>query len=193
MLPDGRAARNGANRVMARSIEPTGVERHFGRDEIIVSKTDPRGRITYANQVFLRIAGYEEREVLGQPHSLVRHPDMPRCVFKLLWDAIATGNEIFAYVKNLAKNGDHYWVLAQVTPSFDPARKVVGFHSNRRVPDRSALAKIEPLYRQLLAEEERHADRRQGLQASHARLTAHFAALGIDYERFIFDTIANAA
>ena len=177
----------------APAIQPSGKERFFDEDEIIVSKTDLKGRLTYVNDIFCRVGLYSERELLGQPHSIVRHPDMPRCVFKLLWDAIATGNEIFAYVKNLAKNGDHYWVLAHVTPSFDPARKVVGFHSNRRVPDRSALAKIEPLYRQLLAEEERHADRRQGLQASHAMLTAHFATLGIDYERFIFDTIANAA
>jgi PAS domain S-box len=105
---------------MARSgVNLTGVERTFGTDEIIVSKTDPKGRIIYANEVFLRLAGYAESEIIGQPHSIIRHPDMPRCVFKLLWDTVQSGNEIFAYVVNRSKNGDHYWVLAHVTPTFD--------------------------------------------------------------------------
>jgi len=101
----------------ARKIEPTGVESHFGDDEIIVSKTDPRGVITYANEIFIRVSGYSEEELLGAPHSILRHPAMPRCVFKLLWDTIQGGREIFAYVVNLAKTGNHYWVLAHVTPS----------------------------------------------------------------------------
>ena len=105
---------------MARpTVAPTGRERVFGEDEIIVSKTDLQGRITYANSVFLRVAGYAEEDVLGQPHSMIRHPGMPRAVFKLLWETIAGGREIFAYVKNLARDGDHYWVFAHVTPSFD--------------------------------------------------------------------------
>lgn len=81
---------------MANDIQPTGTERTFENDEIIVSKTDSKGRITYANDVFLKLALYEESEVLGAPHSLVRHPDMPRAVFKLLWDTIQAGEEIFA-------------------------------------------------------------------------------------------------
>jgi len=85
------------------AIAPTGMERRFEEDEIIVSKTDLKGRITYANQVFLRVAGYSEKEVLGQPHNLIRHPDMPRCVFKLLWDTLEAKREIFAYVLNMAK------------------------------------------------------------------------------------------
>ncbi|MBL8654295.1 MAG: PAS domain-containing protein, partial [Alphaproteobacteria bacterium] len=71
------------------SYTPTGRERHFGKDEVIVSKTDPKGKITYGNDVFERMAGYSEAEYLGAPHSILRHPDMPRCVFKLLWDRIA--------------------------------------------------------------------------------------------------------
>lgn len=84
----------------------------LGDDEIIVSKTDLKGRITYANRVFLTIAGYTEQEVLGEPHSIIRHPDLPRCIFKLLWDTIQGGTEIFAYVINRCKNGDHYLVYA---------------------------------------------------------------------------------
>jgi PAS domain S-box-containing protein len=83
-------------------VQPTGRERTWGDEEIIVSKTDLKGIITYANRTFLNVAGYTEEEVLGKPHNMIRHPDMPRCVFKLLWDTIESGNEIFAYVKNMA-------------------------------------------------------------------------------------------
>ncbi|MEO1982112.1 MAG: PAS domain-containing protein, partial [Fuerstiella sp.] len=135
------------------TVKPTGRERTFREDEIIVSKTDLKGIITYTNQVFARVAGYSEQELLGQPHNLIRHPDMPRCVFKLLWDTISQGNEIFAYVINLCRNGDHYWVLAHVTPSFDAAGKITGYHSSRRVPERAAVDKAIPIYELLLKEE----------------------------------------
>lgn len=165
---------------------PTDREVTFDKNELIVSKTDAKGRITYANDVFLRVAQYDEREVLGQPHSIVRHPDMPRCVFKLLWDNIAAGNEVFAYVKNMAKSGDFYWVFAHVTPNYDAEHNVVGYHSNRRCPDREALAKIEPLYRQLLEEEDRHHDRKQGMLAAHAMLLGLLKENGMEYNEFVF-------
>ncbi len=114
----------------------TGRERFFDQDEIIVSKTDLKGHIQYANRVFMRVGAFEDREVMGAPHSILRHPDMPRCVFKLLWDRIQEGHELFAYVLNRANNGDHYWVLAHVTPSFDGSGNLNGYHSNRRVPNR---------------------------------------------------------
>jgi PAS domain S-box-containing protein len=166
--------------------EPTMTERTFGEDEIIVSKTDSTGRITYANDVFLTVAGYAEKEVLGQPHSIVRHPDMPRSVFKLLWDTIETRKEIFAYVKNMAKNGDFYWVFAHVTASVDATGNIVGYHSNRRLPTREALDKIEPLYRDLLAEENRHPDRKQGLQAATDMLVGALEQQGVGYDEFVF-------
>ena len=150
------------------NVSPTNRERTFGADQIIVSKTDEKGRITYANDVFLDVALYEESEVLGQPHSLVRHPDMPRAVFKLLWDTVQQGKEIFAYVKNMAKNGDHYWVFAHVTPSYGEGNRIVGFHSNRRCPEKYAVAKIEPIYRQLLDIENRHPNAKDGMLAAHA-------------------------
>jgi len=164
---------------------PTGRERSFSEHEIIVSKTDMKGRLTYVNDVFCTVGLYEEEEVLGQAHSLIRHPDMPRAVFHLLWQRIQAGEEIFAYVKNMAKNGDHYWVLAHVTPSHDLQGNVNGYHSNRRVPSRSALAVIEPLYRALAAEEERHADRKQGMQASTAMLQAALQQRGQNYDEFV--------
>lgn len=167
-------------------IVPSGVERFFPEDDIIVSKTDLKGHITYANQTFLDIAGYTEEEILGKPHSIIRHPDMPRCVFKLLWDTLAARQEIFAYVKNMAKNGDHYWVFAHVTPTFDERNQVIGYHSSRRVPDRPQVELFEGVYRQLAEEERRHGDWRAGMEAAGKMLSEIVASKGMEYEEFIF-------
>ena len=167
-------------------VNPTTNERTFDKDEFLVSKTDVTGRITYANDLFCRIALYEERELLGQPHSIVRHPDMPRCVFKQLWDTINGGREIFAYVKNMAKNGDFYWVFAHVTPSYDADNKIIGFHSNRRLPRPESIAKIEPVYRQLLEAENRHPDRKEGMQAGFDLLVSLLRENKVDYDEFVF-------
>lgn len=169
-----------------RDVSLSGVERFFDKDEVIVSKTDLRGRITYANRVFQRVAGYTEAELLGAPHSIVRHPDMPRCVFKLLWDTLAAGQEIFAYVLNRAHNGDHYWVFAHVTPSYDDRGTVVGYHSSRRLPDRTAVEKVVPLYRTLLDIENRHSDRKQGMEASFGAVVGLLQEKGIGYDEFVF-------
>lgn len=163
----------------------TGNERTFGKDELIVSKTDTRGRITYANDVFIRIGGYDEEELLDAPHSILRHPEMPRCVFKLLWDTIAAGQEIFAYVVNRAKNGDHYWVFAHVTPFFDKAGKVAGYHSNRRTPTAAALAKVKPLYSQLLSIEQNARDKKIGMGQSHEALVNILNEAGVSYAEFV--------
>ncbi|MEM8813660.1 MAG: PAS domain-containing protein [Pseudomonadota bacterium] len=171
---------------MAKDTYVTGNECFFGDDELIVSKTDLKGRITYCNDVFLRIAGYSEKECLGQPHSMIRHPDMPRCVFGLLWETIQDGREIFAYVVNRCKNGDHYWVNAHVTPSRNGAGQIVGYHSNRRVPDRTILTeRIQPLYQELLAEEKRHANRKEGLQASSGLVANLLNDQGVEYDEFV--------
>lgn len=183
----GGCGKRETGRHMARRDVPlTGVERFFDPDEVIVSKTDLKGRITYANRVFQQVAGYEEADLMGAPHSIVRHPDMPRCVFKLLWDTLAARKEIFAYVVNRARNGDHYWVFAHVTPSFDAEGRVIGYHSSRRVPERSALDKVIPLYRQLLDIENSHADRKKGMEAGFAAVLALLAEKGIGYDEFVF-------
>ena len=131
---------------MSQRVEPTKNEVFFDTEGIIVSKTDRQGRILYANDLFLSVAGYTESEVLGKPHSLIRHPEMPRAVFKLLWDTIDSGSEIFAYVKNITKAGDYYWVIAHVTPSFNDRGDIVGYHSNRRCPTRESVEFITPIY-----------------------------------------------
>lgn len=165
---------------------PNGRERFFGEDEIIVSKTDLKGSITYANDVFQKISLYTEAELLGQPHNIIRHPDMPACVFKLLWDTIRNGEEIFAYVLNLCKDGAHYWVFAHVTPSYDPQGRHIGYHSNRRAPASDALEKVKPLYKQLLSVERSHENKRAGIDAAHAQITDLLAEQGLTYSQFVF-------
>lgn len=175
-------------------ITPTGIERFFQEDEVIVSKTDTKGRLTYVNKVFMTISDYKETELLGQPHSLIRHPEMPRSIFKLLWESIGAGREIFAYVVNLSKNGDHYWVLAHVTPSFDKKREIIGYHSNRRVPNRDVLnATIIPLYQQILSEERRHKNAKEGINKGFDMLQEIINQKGINYDELVFSLQSQAA
>jgi PAS domain S-box-containing protein len=167
-------------------VVPSGREIQFEEHEIIVSKTDLRGIITYANHVFERVSGYSNAELVGTAHNLVRHPEIPRCVFRLLWDGIKAGREVFAYVNNLARNGDNYWVFAHVTPSYDLEGRHIGFHSNRRVPDGDALPKVKALYATLLREERSHGNPQQGLEAGHRKLLELLNREKSNYDRFVF-------
>jgi PAS domain S-box-containing protein len=174
------------------TITQTGASRTFGDDEVIVSKTDLQGRITYVNDVFLRVARYEEGDVIGKPHSIIRHPDMPRAVFGLLWQEIQQGHEIFAYVKNLAADGAHYWVFAHVTPSYRDG-VMIGYHSNRRSPDRTAVAAISPIYATLLAEERRHSRPQDAIEASTALLGGLLEDHHVTYDEFVWSLTKVAA
>ena len=155
---------------MAQHRSVTGTERFFDDDKIIVSKTDLKGKLAYCNKLFLDIAGYTEKECLGQPHSMIRHPDMPRCVFALMWDAIQSGNEIFAYVINRAKNGDHYWVNAHVTPEPRPDRRYCRIPLEPAGPrPRCSGGHNHVRYMpRFLPKSRRHANRKEGMQASMA-------------------------
>jgi PAS domain S-box-containing protein len=172
-------------------IRPSGRERTFGADELIVTKTDPRGILTYANDVFLRLSALDEDEAIGHPHNLIRHPDMPRAVFKLLWDTLKQQREIFAYVVNLAADGAHYWVFAHVTPSFDEAGRVVGYHSNRRVPARHAITAVEELYGVLRAAERRHDRAAEAVAAGHTALQGVLAERGRTYDELVWDILGG--
>ncbi|GAA1995736.1 PAS domain-containing protein [Nocardioides kribbensis] len=174
-------------------IRPTGVEHTFAEDRIIVSKTDTRGLMTYVNQLFVEMSGYEEADLVGRPHNLIRHPDMPRAVFRLLWERVGAGEEIFAYVVNLRADGGHYWVLAHVTPTVGPDGTVVGYHSNRRTASRGALDQVRPLYAALVAEEARHASSPEALAASSALLDDLLARRGTTYDELVWSLDAAAA
>jgi len=170
------------------NIKPVNEEIAFLHDEIIVSKTDAQGRIQYANDVFCRVAEMSTDQVIGQPHNIIRHPDMPRAIFKLLWDTLEKQQEIFAYVKNMSATGKYYWVIAHVTPSLDVHGKTIGYHSNRRAPSKKGISEIAPLYKALLDEEHRHTSPKEALAASTAMLESMLAEQGKAYDEFIWST-----
>lgn len=167
---------------------PTGEERRFGAEEILVSKTDLKGHIEYVNDVFLRVCAYPAQELLGSPHNLIRHPDMPGGIYLLLWQTIQSGREVFAYLDNLAKDGCHYWVIAHVTPTFDAAGAIVGYHSNRRAPNRDALDEITGLYRHMRGLE-RGLPGPKAARESLAWLEGEIARREQTYEQFVWGLI----
>ncbi len=149
-------------------------------NDFIVSKTDTKGRLTYVNEIFMTMAEYTEEELLGKPHNIVRHPDMPKTVFKLLWDRIQNKDEIFAYVINKTKNGNGYWVIANVTASTNDRGDIIGFYSVRRKPKESALELIKPLYAKML-----QAERSGGIAAGEKVLNDLLHKEGVSYDEFI--------
>jgi PAS domain S-box-containing protein len=171
---------------MSTRPQPTQHEKVLGEDDFIVSKTDLKGIITYGNRIFIQMSGYSESELLGSPHNILRHPDMPRVVFKLLWDTIQAQREICAYVKNLAKDGSFYWVWANITPSFDRTGSLIGYYSVRRKPRPEAVQVVEGLYRTLLEAERRAGDGQAGMKASLAILNQTLEQKGLSYEEFVF-------
>ena len=165
-------------------ITPTQHESYFSIDELFFSTTDKKGVITSGNSVFTRVSGYTFTELFGKPHNIIRHPDMPRAVFKLLWDYLDAGKLIAAYVKNLAKDGSYYWVVALAIPIDD------GYLSIRFKPSSSFFALIPEVYRELCdIENEHEADDRgwkSGMDAATERLLAILASLGFgSYDAFM--------
>ena len=121
----------------------------LNKKDFIVSRTDLKGYIIYANDYFIEISAYSKDELMGVNHNIIRHPDMPKLIFKVLWDRIKAGEKVFAFIKNLRKDGKFYWVLAEV----EPARKggeITGYYSFRVRAPRFALKEISKVYKQLL-------------------------------------------
>jgi len=135
-------------------VTPINKEVVLKEEDFIVSKTDLKSRILYGNRIFIKISGYKESELLGQPHNILRHPDMPRCAFKILYDHIQNGKEWFGFVKNLRKDGGFYWVFANISPTFNANNEIIGYYSVRRKPRDGFKTIIEPLYMQLKEIEE---------------------------------------
>ena len=165
-------------------IIPTDKEQLMRENDFIVSKTDPKGRITYGNKIFIEFSGYSESELLGAQHNIIRHPDMPRAVFKLLWDTVVQGKEIFAYVKNMAKDGSFYWVYANVTPDYDENNNISGYFSVRRKPNPDAVKAVSGLYAQML-EEEKKAGAKNAIEASTKLLIDFLDEKGLSYEELV--------
>ncbi|SEG30842.1 PAS domain-containing protein [Marinobacterium lutimaris] len=156
----------------------------FDNDELIVSKTDLKGKITYANRVFMRVSNFSEPALLGQPHNIIRHEDMPRGVFYGLWKSVNAGREFFGFVKNRTADDNYYWVFANITPDYHD-NKLIGFYSVRRCAPAAAKEAAMGLYRQMLAIE-KSKGKAEGPRASWDWLMEQCRAAGYpSYEEFI--------
>src|SRR3990167_3182322 len=131
---------------MRSNLPVTDKEIVLSPETLIVSKTDLKGRIAYINRDFLEISGFSESELIGEPHNVVRHPDMPAEAFADLWDTLKDGRPWTGMVKNRCKNGDYYWVLANATPVFENGQ-VTGYMSVRSMPSRDQVAAADNAYR----------------------------------------------
>lgn len=161
-------------------IKPTPIDEEIPLDpkRYIVSETDAKGKITYCNDYFMEVSGYNEEELIGQPHNVVRHPDMPKVVFKLLWETISQGKNINAVVKNLAKDGRYYWIFTEFETRKDTdTGKIIGYHAARKSISKHVIEIISGLYAALL-EIEKHA----GVEASQQHLVDFLKDKGDDME-----------
>jgi PAS domain S-box-containing protein len=136
----------------ARTVYATAIEVPFPEGRLIVSRTDLQGIITHANDAFVEMSGWQREELIGAPHHILRHPDMPKLAFKGLWDDVAAGKKWHGYVKNLRKDGSYYWVYATAVPNIRNGQ-IVGYTSVRRKPSRTRINELVPVYRQWLEQE----------------------------------------
>ncbi|MBA1432166.1 MAG: PAS domain-containing protein [Epsilonproteobacteria bacterium] len=160
--------------------KPTPIDEEIVLDpkRYIVSETDEKGKITYANDYFQEVSGYSEEELIGKPHSIVRHPDMPKVVFKLLWETIGAGKNINAVVKNLAKDGRYYWIFTEFEIRKDTdTGKIIGYHASRKKISRHVIEIIADLYAKLL-----EIEKSQGIEASEKYLISFLKEKGDDIE-----------
>lgn len=163
-------------------------EKSFEKNDLIISRTDQRGTITYCNDVFARMSGWTKEELLGSNHNLLRHPDMPQVAYKVVWDQIKAKKEFYGYVKNLRKDGSFYWVFAYITADLDEDGEIAGYTSYRRFAPKLAVDTMEPIYKGLLAVEK---DR--GVDASEAALLTYLNKNGFhSYDQFIVDLQVKA-
>lgn len=136
----------------SRKVFHTGVEVPFPEGRLIVSRTDLNGLLTHANDAFVELSGWEREELIGMPHHILRHPDMPKAAFKGLWDTVSAGQKWHGYVKNLRKDGSYYWVYATAVPNIRNGQ-IAGYTSVRRKPSRTRIDELIPVYREWLAQE----------------------------------------
>lgn len=171
---------NEEKEVIKRPI-PIDKEVSWDKTKTIMSKTDLYGTIEYANEVFVDVCGYEDYELMAQPHNIVRHPDMPKVVFKVLWENIQKGNQFHGIVKNLAKSGRYYWVITNFEYSRDENGNIVNYIARRKAVPQDVITKhIEPLYKKLLLIEQA-----SGVDASEKYLIGFLEEEGLSYVELI--------
>jgi PAS domain S-box-containing protein len=163
-----------------RMTKPTPIDEEIALDpkRYIISETDEKGKITLVNDYFMEVSGYSREELIGKAHSIVRHPDMPKVVFKLLWETISRGRNINAVVKNLAKDGRYYWIFTEFESIKDAGTgKIIGYHADRKSISKHVLEVIAELYAELLKIEQK-----DGVEASEKYLIDFLKEKGDDIE-----------
>jgi PAS domain S-box-containing protein len=160
----------------------TNEEKELRENDFIVSKTDTKGKIIYCNEIFVDMAGYPAADLIGANHNLIRHPDMPRVAFKLVWDKIRAKQEFFGFVKNLRANGGFYWVYTYITPDLDEKGNIISYTSVRRKATRSAIETIAPIYKQMV-----DAERGGGMEASAKILNDLLNKLNMEYDELVIN------
>ena len=161
-------------------IKPTPIDEEIVLDpkRYIVSETDEKGRITFCNDYFMEVSGYSHEELIGKSHNIVRHPDMPKVVFKLLWETIGQGKNINAVVKNLAKDGRYYWIFTEFETRKDAdTGEIIGYHADRKSISKHVLEIIADLYTKLL-----EIENNEGIEASEKYLISFLKEKGDDIE-----------
>lgn len=164
--------------------KPIDKEVSWDKTRTIMSKTDQFGVIEYANDTFIDVSGYEEHELMGMPHSIVRHPDMPKVLFKVLWDNLKQGIVVKPIVKNLSKSGRYYWVIADFEIKRNEKGEITHYFSRRKSVAPEVVAKVEGLYRKLLQIEES-----AGMAASEKYLLGYLEDIGKSYNELIEDLV----
>jgi len=167
---------------MKKSYRPIPIDREIklNNKKIIVSKTDKNGKILYANDYFCEVSGYELDELLGVSHNILRHPDMPRAIFYLMWQSIRSGKNITALVKNLAKSGEYYWVTTDFEHYRNDKGEISSYIAFRRPASKKAIEAIEDLYSSLLLIENS-----SGLEASLVYLQGYLDERHTNYHEMM--------
>lgn len=170
-------------------LSPTPINEQIKLDKYkyILSRTNEKGIIEFGNDYFYEISGYSAKEMIGQPHSMIRHPDMPKVIFKLMWERLQQGKNIFAVVKNMAKDGRFYWVTTKFEIKKNPMdNTITGYMAYRQAAKPQAVSTMAKLYEELL-----NIEKSSGVEASEKYLIAYLESKRMTYDEFIDGVIGN--
>jgi PAS domain-containing protein len=167
------------------TVTPLNRQRHIATDDLLVTMSDTQGVITYANGPFCQVQACHERDLIRQPHNILRHPDMPAAIFELVWQRLRAGHEVFAYVKNLAHNGEYYWTLSHWMMNGDTAGRPAGYQCCRRSTGTKSIAAIESVYREMRRIERAAATPEVGIAQSRQWLDQLLASRNQNYDQFV--------
>lgn len=162
--------------------KPTYKEIKVGKYDMLVSKTDFNGVITYANKNFVKTSGYKLSELIGAPHNIIRHPDMPKAIFFMMFDRLQKGRNFLSVLKNMTSKGDHYWVTTDFAIHKNREGGIVSFTAFRERPSRQVINEIEPLYKKMV-----EIENESGMEASLEYLYGFLDEKKMSYDEYIKD------